>query len=449
MREKNYFSRSKKLLKNSVGIMGAVFGLCICVGFSMPETASAKKVSSTLKNGVFTVTGKGKMPESAMPKAAQKKKIKKVVIKKGVTELPEDAFKECDRVTDISIAASVKKIGAKAFFNTGVKKITIPKKAVNLGYGLLQNCKNLQEITIPGDFNATEPEKAANKKDTIGTLILGKGNLNIVKKVKFSTNFDGNCHSLLGDCENFEVLGTDPYYKSIDGCIYSKDGKTLKVVPYGKSEIDIAEGCEVVDTRSYTYKADGDVDGKFVVSIYSGCGQIKKFVFPSTLKSLKEQDFYSIPGVDSKKCTDIEVEFKTDKLDLNTIKTLWDSYYIWRKSLAKELVRMNYATIKDDMVIILEDGGLYGYIGEKENADITIPDEVKYIRRNAFNSLSDATMCKFSIRSVVLNDNVDTLQKYAFAGNKEIKVYTKRVVEIDGFTFKDCGKYQIIKWSNN
>ena len=133
MREKNYFSRSKKLLKNSVGIMGAVFGLCICVGFSMPETASAKKVSSTLKNGVFTVTGKGKMPESAMPKAAQKKKIKKVVIKKGVTELPEDAFNECDSVTDISIASSVKKIGAKAFFNTGVKKITIPKKAVNLG----------------------------------------------------------------------------------------------------------------------------------------------------------------------------------------------------------------------------------------------------------------------------------------------------------------------------
>ena len=42
-------------------------------------------------------------------------------------------FKECDRVTDISIASSVKKIGAKAFFNTGVKKITIPKKAVNLG----------------------------------------------------------------------------------------------------------------------------------------------------------------------------------------------------------------------------------------------------------------------------------------------------------------------------
>ena len=55
----------------------------------------------------------------------------------------------------------------------------------------------------------------------------------------------------------------------------------------------------------------------------------------------------------------------------------------------------------------------------------------------------------FNKVSSVLNDNVDTLQKYAFAGNKEIKVYTKRAVEIEGFTFKDCGKYQIIKWSNN
>ena len=34
-------------------------------------------------------------------------------------------------------------------------------------------------------------------------------------------------------------------------------------------------------------------------------------------------------------------------------------------NLAKELVRMNYATIKNDMVIIREDGGLYGYVGEK------------------------------------------------------------------------------------
>ena len=133
-----------------------------------------KKVSSTLKNGTFTVSGKGKMPESAMPKAAQKKKIKKIVIKNGVTELPEDAFRDCSKATVITIAPTVNRIGAMAFYNTGVEKITIPKKARNLGYGMLQNCKNLKELTIPGNFWAREPKKAANKKNLIGSLILGK-----------------------------------------------------------------------------------------------------------------------------------------------------------------------------------------------------------------------------------------------------------------------------------
>lgn len=41
--------------------------------------------------------------------------------------------------------------------------------------------------------------------------------------------------------------------------------------------------------------------------------------------------------------------------------------------------------IKDDMLIMVDDGELYGYVGEKENAELTIPNEVKYIRDNAFN----------------------------------------------------------------
>ena len=97
------------------------------------------------------------------------------------------------------------------------------------------------------------------------------------------------------------------------------------------------------------------------------------------------------------------------------------------------------------MVIMLEDGGLYGYLGEKENAEIIIPDEVRYIRQKAFDSLPDATAQSFSIKSVVLNDNIETLFTYTFAGNKGIKVYVKKDIEIEGVAFKDCGKYEIIK----
>ena len=91
----------------------------------------------------------------------------------------------------------------------------------------------------------------------------------------------------MGDCEEFEVLETDPYYKSIDGCIYSKDGKRLEAVPYGRKEIDIAEGCETIDVQSYSYNIEAYINGKLERYIYGGCGQIEKFVFPSTFKSVQ------------------------------------------------------------------------------------------------------------------------------------------------------------------
>ena len=443
---------NNKSIKKIFIYIGMICSLCLCCGFFMSEKVSAKntsvkKVSSTLKNGTFTVSGKGKMPESAMPKAAQKKKIKKIVIKNGVTELPEDAFRDCSKATVITIAPTVSRIGAMAFYKTGVEKITIPKKARNLGYGMLQNCKNLKELTIPGNFWAREPKKAVNKKNLIGSLILGNDNSNIVKKVKFSTDFVWQCQETLGDCEEFEVLETDPYYKSIDGCIYSKDGKRLEAVPYGRKEIDIAEGCETVCIDSYTYTSDGYINGKAEYYIYGGCGRIEKVVFPSTFKSIEGQSssYHNVTDAMFKKCTDIEVKFKSDKLDKDTIKKLWESYFIWRKSLAKELVRMNYAVIKDDMLIMLDDGELCGYIGEKENVEITIPDEVKYISDNAFNSLPSGTSQSFSIKSVILNDTVDTLPVRVFAGNKGIKVYIKKSVAIEKGAFLKCDNYNIIR----
>ncbi len=449
MREKNNISKRSKMLKNTISIIGAVFGLCICFGLLVPENASAKKVSSTLKNGTFTVSGKGKMPESAMPKTAQKKRIKKIIIKKGITELPEDAFRDCSKATVITIASTVNRIGAMAFYNTGVRKITFPEKpaTLTLGYGILQNCKNLQEITIPGRFGVTRPKKAANRKNIVGSLILGNNNSNIVKKVKFSTNLQRECYKYLGDCENFEVLASDFYYKSIDGCIYTRDGKKLAVVPYGKKEINIAEGCETIDIQSYTYNLDGYIDGKYTYDMYGGCGEIEKIIFPLTFKGVVGQSspYHSFPDAKFKKCTDIEVEFKSDKIDRETLNGLWDSYFIWRKSLAKELVRMNYAEIKDDMLIMLDDGELYGYVGEKENAELTIPNEVKYIRDNAFNSLPSATSQKFSIKFVILNDTINTLPENVFSGNKGIQVYAGNALIIERNAFDGCVNYNIIR----
>ena len=78
--------KSTKRIKNIFTFTVMICSLCLFCGFLVTEKASAKKttvkkVSSALKNGTFTVSGKGKMPESAMPKLHKKRRLKRLLLK--------------------------------------------------------------------------------------------------------------------------------------------------------------------------------------------------------------------------------------------------------------------------------------------------------------------------------------------------------------------------------
>ncbi len=111
MRKRTHYNFNLLLLLTA-GIVATVFS---------SECAQAK-VKTTIKNGVCIVSGKGAMTDDY----GYNKEIKKVIIKDGVTSLPEEAFTKCRNLKEVSIADSVKKIGAYAFMGTDLHKITIP-----------------------------------------------------------------------------------------------------------------------------------------------------------------------------------------------------------------------------------------------------------------------------------------------------------------------------------
>ena len=120
---------------------GLFAGVLFCT-----ETTQAK-VKTTIKNGVCTVSGKGAMTDDT----SYNKKIKKVIIKDGVTSLPEEAFAGCLKLKEISIADSVKSIGACAFMQTDLREITIPNSVKKLGNSVLSSCKKLTKVKMPGN----------------------------------------------------------------------------------------------------------------------------------------------------------------------------------------------------------------------------------------------------------------------------------------------------------
>ena len=122
----------KKLLKSvSVMLVCAMIFSMVPAGNINAATKKKVTVSYTLKKGVLTIKGKGRMPESMTFK--NNKKIKKVVIKKGVTSISNDAFYKCKNLKTVSIPNTIKTIGMYSFAYTKLKSVTIPNSVTEIG----------------------------------------------------------------------------------------------------------------------------------------------------------------------------------------------------------------------------------------------------------------------------------------------------------------------------
>lgn len=92
-----------------------ILSLCILWGIKDRTAQAAKKstttktsVTSTLKNGVLTFSGKGTISSDVALK--DKNKVKKVVIKKGITSIGDKAFRNFKNLKEVSIPSTVKKL---------------------------------------------------------------------------------------------------------------------------------------------------------------------------------------------------------------------------------------------------------------------------------------------------------------------------------------------------
>ena len=71
-------------------------------------------------------------------------------IPKHVTEIGEAVFKDYYQLETVEIPESVTKIGRCAFYNSGLKSVTIPEGVMEIGQGTFCFCEDLQSVTIPG-----------------------------------------------------------------------------------------------------------------------------------------------------------------------------------------------------------------------------------------------------------------------------------------------------------
>ena len=250
----------------------------------------------------------------------------------------------------VNIPGTVKTIGVQAFYNcANLLNVTIPNGVTTIGENAFSSCKKLESVSIP--------ESVTTIEDTA---------------FRFCTSLS-----------TFEVADGNATYKSIDGNLYSKDGKTLISYTIGKSDKTFNVPKDVTTIASYAFR---------------NALNLEKIIIPDTVEKIESNAFFGCKNLTYN-------EYENGKY-------LGDETnpYLVLVSLDSLLV-VNNITINSNTKIICSNS-----INIHNIDCITIPDNVTYIGKNAF--------INKSLTSIVLPSSIKFIEENHFY-NKDCKIHFK------------------------
>ena len=312
-----------------------------------------------------------------------------------VTEISATAFRSYKNLRTVKIPESVRVIDEYAFYDCN-KLTNIIVDEDNPNYESIDG--NLYKKLERGRVLI---QYAIGKKDT--EFVIPVGVTHITSRLAFGHDKYGNSENLKSivisnsvididtstfeNCPNLTNITVDennPCYKSIDGNLYSKDGKTLLLYAKGK--------------------------------------EAAEFVIPDGVTSIGKRAFF-------------DCENLTSVVIGDSVTTIGDEAFYYCESLTSVTVDENNETYKS------VDGNLYSKDGKtliqyaigKADTEFIIPDDVTHIGYRAFSDCS-------SLTSINIPDSVTHIGKFAFYSCDSLTSVTigNGVTHIGYMAFYEC-----------
>ncbi len=283
-----------------------------------------------------------------------------------VTEIGKNCFRNDAELSSVTLPTSIVKIGNMAFATcTSLQSVNLQDtKITALPYAIFSGCTSLKTITIPATVTTIDGNPIVNNK-SMTAINVAEGN---------------------------------SVYKSIDGVLFSINGKWLLAYPGGKGvNYTVPEGTEVISNDAF-----------------NTCRTLEKVTLPSPLRTIRNNGFLY--------CTSLRQINIPESLD-----SIWPSVF----SSCREL-KLTFDLSKVSFI-----GG-----GAFQNSGVT-----SVILNGALRGISDDTFNNASnLTSVTIPEGPVMIGSMAFNRTALTKIVVPNsVTRIDGNAFADCKQLKEIE----